>query len=60
MKEYNEYKEFEDYWTDGKEIIFKPDFSHELDDNYYDIIKKHEEIYFTNYNNLLYTLKKKI
>ena len=52
------YNEFEDYWTNNKTIIFKPDFD-ELDDNYYEIIDKHAEIFFTHYNNISDALKQK-
>ena len=54
-----EYKEFEYYWTNNKTIIFKSNFNCELDENYYEIIKKHEEIFFANYNDLSETLKQK-
>ena len=56
MKKYNEFKY---YWTDGKTILFKPDFNYELDDNFYEIIKNHEEIFFANYHYLSEVLKEK-
>ena len=56
MKKYNEFKY---YWTDGKTILFKPDFNYELDDNFYKIIQNHEEIFFTNYYYLSEVLKEK-
>ena len=54
-----EYNEFNYYWINGKTIIFKPDFDCELNDNYYEIIKKCEEIFFTNYYDLSNGLKEK-
>ena len=54
-----EYKEFKDYWINNKTIIFKTEFDCELDNNYYEIIKKNEEIFFTSYNLLSETLKAK-
>lgn len=50
------YEEFEYYWKNKKTIIFKPEFNDKLD-NYYETIKNHKEIIFSDYYDLSETLK---
>ena len=52
--------ETKDYWIYDNKIIFKPNFNNKLDDydyDYIDIISKHNELIFSNYNDCSITIK---
>ena len=44
------------YWIYENKVIFKPNFNDDLDD-YIDIISKHNELIFSNYNDFTITIK---
>src|SRR3990167_1427749 len=47
---------FKKYWIYENKVIFKPDFNDKLDD-YIDIISKHNELIFSNYDDCIITIK---
>jgi hypothetical protein len=49
-------EETKDYWIFESKLIFKPNFNSKLDD-YYEIIKKYNELIFSNYMDLEILLK---
>ena len=47
---------FKNYWIYKNKVIFKPNFNDKLDD-YIDIISKHNELIFSNYDDFTITIK---
>ena len=47
---------FKNYWIYENKVIFKPNFNDNLDD-YIDIITKHNELIFSNYDDFTITIK---